>query len=56
VINSEGNASGDAGAQFAALGLAGVPADFRYAMLSPSMHSIQDPSFSTHLKTGRISR
>lgn len=31
VINSEGNASGDAGAQFAALGLTGVPADFRYS-------------------------
>lgn len=31
IINSTGNATGDAGAQFAALGLAGVPADFHYS-------------------------
>ena len=31
VINSTGTASGDAGAQFAALGLAGVPAGFNYS-------------------------
>lgn len=31
VINSEGSASGNAGAQFAALGLGGVPAGFQYS-------------------------
>src|SRR5579872_894398 len=31
VISSDGNATGNAGAQFAALGLAGVPAGFRYS-------------------------